>query len=207
MRNIMNITLLLLTLLAFCPLSGLAQNVSLRFDQPPHLLVDAGTDKTIISGSSIQLGATPTAQFGYGDYVFFWEPQTGLDHPNTPNPIAIPEVTTTYLLTVIDDKNCKQQDEVTITVEPNSVNPFLQTGTIRIYPNPSQGQVSIESNWPPGEIRIRVFNSVGATIREERKILPFHGRLELDLADLPNGWYFLHLNNAEQMFKTPLLIY
>ncbi|MFQ5446576.1 MAG: gliding motility-associated C-terminal domain-containing protein, partial [Saprospiraceae bacterium] len=61
----------------------------------------------------------------YPNYTYHWTPETGLDNPNVHNPIAMPEVTTTYTVEVIDEGSCRAYREITIYVidpecrEPN----------------------------------------------------------------------------------------
>lgn len=58
-------------------------------------------------------------------YSYQWEPAAGLDNPTIHDPIAIPEVTTTYTVTVMDEGECAATREITIYVinpecrEPN----------------------------------------------------------------------------------------
>lgn len=46
-----------------------------------------------------------------------WTPTEGLDNPNSPNPIATPQVTTTYIASV-EVAGCIVTDEITIDVSP-----------------------------------------------------------------------------------------
>jgi len=71
------------------------------------VILNAGNDVSICSGSSTQLNAT-----GSANYV--WSPSTGLNNPNIGNPIANPSVTTTY--TVSSVGGCGGSDQVTVFV-------------------------------------------------------------------------------------------
>jgi gliding motility-associated-like protein len=70
---------------------------------------NAGPDAGICSGSSTQLN-------GSGGVSYSWSPPTGLSDPQIPNPIASPDVTTTYTLTVQDANGCEDDDATIITV-------------------------------------------------------------------------------------------
>lgn len=84
---------------------------------------DAGVDKTICEGTSVQIG-TP----GDGSSCYSWSPKTGLDNPNSPMPIATVTSTTTYTLTVYGkDFSFKDTDAITISVYKNT--PFPSAGT------------------------------------------------------------------------------
>ncbi len=54
-----------------------------------------------------------------GDYSFSWSPQVSLSNPFIQQPIATPQVTTTYYVTVTDNTNgCASVAESTVTVVP-----------------------------------------------------------------------------------------
>jgi len=72
-------------------------------------LINAGNDTTMCIGDSVQLNAT-------GGVSYSWSPTTGLSNPNIANPIAFPNTTTTYVVTVTDALSCTGVDSVTVTV-------------------------------------------------------------------------------------------
>jgi uncharacterized delta-60 repeat protein len=84
---------------------------------PPSPLVDAGPDKEICAGGSVQIGGNPTGSGGNGGpYTFSWAPTAGLNDPTVPNPIAAPATTTTYTVTITETATGRAAiDEVTIT--------------------------------------------------------------------------------------------
>ncbi len=67
-------------------------------------------DTAICQGNSIQLSV------GSGD-TFSWSPTTGLSDPTIANPIATPQVTTTYVATITDVCGQQRQDTVNIEVQ------------------------------------------------------------------------------------------
>jgi len=75
----------------------------------------------ICRGDSIQLNAT-------GGVSYSWSPTLGLSNPTIVNPIAYPNITTSYILTGIDSNNCKSTDTVIITV--NSTFQLTQNSSI-----------------------------------------------------------------------------
>ena len=79
-------------------------------------LINAGNDTTMCVGDSVQLNAT-------GGVSYSWSPTIGLTNPNIANPIAFPNTTTTYVVTVTDSLSCTGVDSVTVTV----VNPPVIT--------------------------------------------------------------------------------
>lgn len=80
--------------------------------------VDAGADAVIAIGESVILNGSSSGQ------IVAWSPPTGLSDPNSFEPIATPEQTTTYTLTVTDGV-CESTDEVIVKViqdvSPNNV--------------------------------------------------------------------------------------
>jgi gliding motility-associated-like protein len=76
-----------------------------------HPLPDAyaGEDDTIMGGTSTQL-------IGSGGVQYAWMPPYSLDNPNLFNPIASPDTSTTYILTVTDLFGCINTDTVNIIV-------------------------------------------------------------------------------------------
>lgn len=84
-------------------------SVTVNVQQLPDAF--AGTDMSVCEGNSAQLNAT-------GGVTYLWEPATGLDDPNIPNPVATPQNTTTYIVTVADQIGCVNTDTMTVFVNP-----------------------------------------------------------------------------------------
>ncbi|MEO6406510.1 MAG: hypothetical protein ABIY51_00860, partial [Ferruginibacter sp.] len=83
------------------------------------VFANAGSDKIICAGASVELGAPPRETF-----VYRWSPATGLDNPNIANPFASPGINTRYILTVTNEGGgCMTRDTVNITVD--TLNPTL----------------------------------------------------------------------------------
>lgn len=74
--------------------------------------VDAGPDRFIMAGDMTQLNATGAGAFG-------WEPPVGLSCLDCPDPIAMPETSTTYTVTLTDVNGCRAVDLVTVYLEGN----------------------------------------------------------------------------------------
>ncbi len=76
--------------------------------------IHAGKDTTISRGFGINLGAS-----GGGSYL--WSPATGLSNPTLPNPLANPDVTTTYMVEGTSANGCSNVDTVVVSVEDNFI--------------------------------------------------------------------------------------
>jgi hypothetical protein len=78
--------------------------------------------------------------------------------------------------------------EVVTGVEPG------KKANFKVYPNPSQGQFTIEGK----NLRsIRVYNLSGKLVFE-KEINDFFEKNSLDLPNLPRGMYFLHLSDTQK---------
>jgi len=77
------------------------------FHAPPS--INAGSDAAICNGSNIRLQAEGTGSF-------LWSPANLLDNPVSQNPVATPGVTTVFTVTLTDQWNCSNSDQVTIEV-------------------------------------------------------------------------------------------
>lgn len=75
-------------------------------------MVEAGADTTVCAGESVRL----TASGMTGSYR--WTPTAGLDDPTSATPLATPDVTTVYTVTVTSAGGCTATDSVTVTVLP-----------------------------------------------------------------------------------------
>ena len=77
--------------------------------------VIAETDKEIRHGENVTLGRTNNDNFAYQ-----WFPETGLSSPFVPQPVAAPDSSVTYVLTVTDrGTGCRNYDTVKVTVIDN----------------------------------------------------------------------------------------
>jgi len=77
----------------------------------PPLHVRVGTDTSICQGMQTRLHAS-------GGLIYSWSPATGLDNPNSMDPLASPSDTTVYIVTVTDSFGCKGVDSLRINIKP-----------------------------------------------------------------------------------------
>lgn len=73
-------------------------------------VADAGVDVSILLGDDAQLNAS-------GGTTYVWSPSGGLSCSTCANPLASPEQTTEYCVTVTDVNGCSSTDCMTVTVE------------------------------------------------------------------------------------------
>ena len=156
-----------LVILAFGTISVTAQVFHVQSNLPPILHADAGSDNYIVQGDSVQLGGEFSASNGYGDYIYLWEPDSGLADPTLPNPWAKPETTTTYRLTVTDGHNCSSIDDSIIKVGASGIHDLKNSIQIDLYPNPASNYANISIKGMQGIIKIRIHNTLGQIILEK----------------------------------------
>ncbi|MBN4052395.1 gliding motility-associated C-terminal domain-containing protein, partial [Sphingobacteriaceae bacterium AH-315-L07] len=92
----------------------------------PQLNILSGSQDTIEKGDSIVL--IPLAGEAYS-----WSPDIGLSCSNCSNPVASPEITTTYYVSITDSNGCTNQDSIIIVVlekilDSNPPNIFTPNG-------------------------------------------------------------------------------
>lgn len=78
-------------------------------------ILNAGDDREICLGEQVQLGGTPTG-LGVPPFSYSWGPAINLTNTQVSNPIAQPESTQAYILSLSDARGCVDKDTVTITV-------------------------------------------------------------------------------------------
>lgn len=90
----------------------IASNVHVA-DIFPTPLINAGPDRTLFAGRSIQIGATSDGAVGN---LYQWNPSLYLNDATLLNPVATPTLTQAYTLQVTSAKNCTNTDQVVLSV-------------------------------------------------------------------------------------------
>lgn len=83
------------------------------------LTVSSGPDPAFCPGDSVMINTTING--GIGSFLYSWSPANDLTSPNSASTMASPTVTTTYVLSVIDNGGCSSipvTDTVIVTVHP-----------------------------------------------------------------------------------------
>jgi len=152
-----------------------------------------GPDTTICGDASITLDA------GAGFASYMWSTNATSQTINVDSN-GIGYNTATYIVEVYDNLNCNNSDTINITFENcNSINNINNDlFVMSIYPNPSKGQFTIESN--STEIRqldMSIMNSTGKLIKR-KSITNNAGTFKenIDLSTFPKGIYFIKLSNG-----------
>jgi len=153
---------------------------------------------------SILLNWTITFAGGANVMSYVWSPATGLNNATIANPIASPTQTTTYTVTATDfSGEAAVTDQITITVNPasgvgineNSISNF------GMFPNPSNGEVTIASTQIGGTIQIA--DATGRMVSS--KIISTENTF-IDLSENNSGVYFVSIIGTDGSSTTKKLI-
>lgn len=101
----------------------------------------AGNNVTACWGTTVQLGANPSATGGNGNYVFSWTDDSGLFSSSDASPIIIVDRSERYNLLVTDGNNCTSNDYVNVTM-PSLMNVTSNTFDVNCFGG-NDGEINI----------------------------------------------------------------
>ena len=187
--------------------------VTLNVNQPPEFGFEIGVnDTTITRGDSITLGQDLTVFGGSGEYTFSWASGETLSDSSLMNPIAFPEDTTTYLLTVSDANGCSFTVSYIVNVKTNSTavsNDLHKNRTLVaiLFPNPTDGKFKVQLKGEPQDnIELSVIDNSGRIITK-KVINNFTGEHTETLnLKLPTGIYNLLIFSKDQKINREFII-
>ena len=172
--------------------SGWAASMTCVFNAPLEVEVSAEPE-SINEGERTQLMAVATG--GSGEYTYSWEPAESLDNANIANPIATPELPTTYVVTVSDGISTVEAEIfiniIDLSVDENSMR------NIMVYPNPAKSVLNIE-----GKCDYRLMNCLGQTMLEGA----CESEVQIDLNGFSEGVYFLNLSDGSDSRTQKIII-
>jgi uncharacterized repeat protein (TIGR01451 family) len=116
---------------------------------------DAGADKSICAGSSVQIGGSPTGSGGTGTLTYSWTPSAGLNDATIANPTA--SAGGTYTVRVTDFNGCWDEDSVVVAENANPTayagadKSFCPGSSVQIGGSPtgSGGTGTLTYSWTP----------------------------------------------------------
>ncbi len=122
---------------------------SVFISENPEIFVTVTPDTSVCKGASLQLVTEVSG--GASDYSYSWTPIEGLSDPTIAEPIASPQIPTTYTLEVIDLNDCKSYESVWIDLDSIPIAEFtfnsLCTGNFVYFDNISEGNGSQIDQW------------------------------------------------------------
>ena len=152
-------------------------------------------DVTIPAGGSATL-------FASGGVSCYWEPATGLDDPSSCTPMASPEETTTYTVTVTTINGCVDTASVVVTVTDDNGWEELQLAGIVLYPQPATGQVQIDGL---GAVPVTyLLTDMQGKLIAQGMVDALHNSIELQ--GIPAGSYMLKLTGNMSSVSLPMII-
>ncbi len=138
-----------------------------------------GFNDTIAKGESLQLQAN-------GGVVYEWSPAAGLSNPRIDNPVASPELTTTYTVKVTDLFSCMKTGTKTITVQKPSYwipKAFSPDGI-------GKNTVFLVRGDGIKDFEFVIFNSFGESLFHSNDVLMgWDGKKQTTGEDVPEGAY------------------
>ncbi len=181
---------------------AIVQSGSCLIDTTAHVIitvvtagpVSAGLDASITPGQSAVLHGTGTG-------TPLWTPGSGLNNPAVLQPLASPNSTTEYILTVTDINGCKNSDTVVITV-----NQVKYTGKVSNLFTPNGDGINdfwfLEGIQNFSDNEVTVYNIYGMEVYSKKGYIndwqgTYNG------ADLPDGtyYYIIKFENSTDILK------
>ncbi len=197
--------LLLTLLMIFSFLWSFSQSqnyYSVTVVQPPTLVVNAGPNFSTCFYDSVQIGSVTLATGGAPPYTISWFPTYGLSNPNIPNPMALPDDTTTYTVTVTDTNHCSSWSQMTVNIDPCAgISKLTSKFSFEVYPNPNNNSVFnvvINGKKLYSDYEIIVYSVYGQEIFEQKIIsddVNWNGLIDLG-SNVSKGLYILEVRNS-----------
>ncbi len=137
----------------------------------------------------------------WNDLVYRWWPSAGLSDTTILNPIATPEVTTTYYFGLIDTSETVPcivdlVDSVTVfvTIPQDTVTPPPTNFSWLVYPSPTNGNVTVQFSALNNDSQLLIIDARGRLVR--KIFVPKNTEsFPLDISALASGEYFLQVEN------------
>ncbi|OYU97624.1 MAG: hypothetical protein CFE21_04845 [Bacteroidetes bacterium B1(2017)] len=175
-----------------------------------QIFLHVGNNQIIQKGSSTLLGQKPLATGGSPPYHYLWKPAQSINNDTLENPLATPDSTTLYRVTVIDAYGSTQSDSVLVQVstKPSGLNVPEGWQTWKVYPNPTksiivfQGLILAQSN----TLSIEVFDLMGRLVRTYVLREIDRTNPELDLGEIIPGVYTIRIGSDNNFQSKKLII-
>lgn len=195
------ITFTFLLILAAC--AGHAQvYISFPVTPPPMPLANAGPDTLVTANSNFNLIGSITG--GTTPYTFHWSPGQYLNDSTLLFPTASISVPVTFTLFVRDNMGCEISDQVSITVKPDGIDELIGTN-LRIFPNPGQGQFTVEGLPNGKNVHFRLLGVTGELAWQSLQQTDA-GKCHIQTDKLPAGLYFLEIRIDDKQITRKLFI-
>jgi|GEM_PF-4811630 len=151
--------------------------------------ITTSAEPSICEGGSLTLSS-----FNNSGVTSDWSPKEGITNPNSNLVTVSPIETTEYTLTVTSqDGSCQSQNTVTVVVNKCETGIFdISQNKLNVFPNPTQSDVFLDLGDLNTNANLNLIDITGKSILSLQSVPS-----KLELSDLPNGIYYLHISNDE----------
>ncbi len=113
-----------------------------------------------------------------------------------------------YSVTISDATGCVDDVVVTVTVEQIvGTEDLAFQEAINLFPNPANNNVSLSFNFEESlDLQVKLTNTVGAVMQQQVVNQALNGTLELNVNNLAEGVYFVHLTDGKRQSTQRLVI-
>ena len=181
---------------------GESSTVIVIISQPAFL--SATTSSTPVTCSTCNDGtATVQPSGGSSSYTYLWD-----DSLSQTTATATGLAAGQYNVTVTDSLLlCGDTIIKTVTVDAASnINELLEPGSIKIYPNPSQGYFTIEfTKNVPGSKEVFIYNMLGKLLKNIQA-RPNERYVTIDMFGQSNGMYFIKVTDGDSTVIRKIVI-
>jgi hypothetical protein len=102
---------------------------------------------------------------------------------------------------------CAASDTVVITVMNDvSINELSNNVSVSVYPNPSNGEISLTIAGFTGELNMEVMNIAGQVVASSKIEVKKSYKADFDFSTLAKGVYYIKLSNNDSVKTTKLII-
>ena len=157
-------------------------NMSCNSTGSVNLTINPNPTVTAVLTRSVICRGESTILKANGANTYLWN-----NTATTPSFVINPIINTNYTVTGTDANGCKGTGTVQVKVNTcTGISELSNQNGLRIYPNPNNGEFTIESQLA---IDLLIINELGQTIKTIQ--LSSANNLQLKVSDLANGIYFI----------------
>jgi len=189
----------------FCLGASAQSLIRISFVQPPVFTVTPQTKYTTLPVSgSIQLGEDASISGGSGSYTYIWTSEG--KELGTAKTLTV-DKPGNYSLVVNDGHGCTSGIMYYVTDGSSALEKTTELKMI-VFPNPTEGLVSIQLKTIEGLEKITVLTPDGRTVAtySEGEYTYIDQQISLDLKDLPKGNYFISLHFDSKILTNAIIL-
>jgi len=161
--------------------------------------VDLGKDTTICVYQTVELDAANPGSF------FMWSSGETTQKIVVDSASHIPG-SYLYSVTVTNQYGCSSADTILIIVDPCTGMNVLKQDNIDIFPNPTYGEIFIDTANKSGSMQVHVFDLCGIEVGEHNIYANNLDKQTLDLSSLSAGIYLLKLSCNDFSYSERIIL-